>query len=295
MQTLESLSRKIQTAHELLAVVKTMKSLAAVSIRQYERAVESLEAYRGVIDAGWQALLRTGRGEMPESPVTGAVCMIIASDQGMCGQFNEAILNHALNQVPMLTKDVPELVFWIFGDKLRGALKDAGYAEEAHFTVPGSLSSIRSRVQEVIQKIEQYRSKQGIEHFYVCHSTTSERGIYRQVCTRLLPLDTAWALGHAKKKWPTRCLPLIGLPPDLMFKHLFQQHLFVFLFRAFAQSIAGENAARLMAMQAAEKNILERLEGLQAGFRELRQAAITAELLDIISGFEAVSSDFRTL
>ena len=46
-----------------------------------------------------------------------------------------------------------------------------------------------------------------------------------------------------------------------------------------------------MAMQAAEKNILETLDDLQALFREQRQAAITAELLDIVSGFEALSGD----
>ena len=46
-----------------------------------------------------------------------------------------------------------------------------------------------------------------------------------------------------------------------------------------------------MAMQAAEKNILERKEALQALFREQRQASITSELFDIISGFEALSDD----
>ena len=66
---------------------------------------------------------------------------------------------------------------------------------------------------------------------------------------------------------------------------------FHFFYRAFAQSLAGENAARLMAMQAAEKNILELQEDLQALFREQRQAGITSELLDIISGFEALSGD----
>ncbi len=53
----------------------------------------------------------------------------------------------------------------------------------------------------------------------------------------------------------------------------------------------GENAARLMAMQAAEKNIQELEEQLQALFREQRQAGITNELLDIISGFEALSEE----
>ncbi|WP_373499908.1 F0F1 ATP synthase subunit gamma [Desulfococcus sp.] len=272
-----------------------MKSLAAVGVRQYERAVESLEEYRRVIDTAWRVLLCCGAGVIHKGPATGAVCMVIASDQGMCGQFNESILNHALAQVPKLSAEASKLGFWTFGDKLRGALSDAGYGDEGCFSAPGSLAAIRDQVRDVIQRIELWRSEQGIEYFYVCHNVVSAGGGYRQTCTRLLPLDREWALARAREKWPNRCIPMIGLPEELMFKHLFREYLFVSLFRAFAQSLAGENAARLMAMQAAEKNILELTEGLQAGFRELRQAAITDELLDIISGFEALSEENHAL
>jgi F-type H+-transporting ATPase subunit gamma len=295
MQTLESLSRKILTAQELLGVVKTMKSLAAVSIRQYERAVESLEEYRRVIDAGWRALLRLGAGVARKTAVSDAVCMVIASDQGMCGQFNEAILNHALAQIPTFKEEGAGVEFWTFGEKLRGAMEDAGHRNADHFAVPGNLPAVNAQVQEVVQRIEAVRSGRGVERFYVCHNVVSEHGGYRQVCTRMLPLDKAWADAYSKEKWPNRCLPMIGLSREVMFKHLFRQYLFVSLYRAFAQSMAGENAARLMAMQAAEKNILELVEGLQANFRELRQAAITGEILDIISGFEALSDDSRAL
>ena len=87
---------------------------------------------------------------------------------------------------------------------------------------------------------------------------------------------------------------MVGLPHDEMFSHLIRQYLFVSFYRAFAQSLASENAARLIAMQAAEKNISELEEKLQASFREQRQASITNELFDIISGFEALSEeDFK--
>ncbi len=83
----------------------------------------------------------------------------------------------------------------------------------------------------------------------------------------------------------------MGPPRKELFHHLFRQYLFVSLYRAFAQSMASENAARLNAMQAAEKNILEMEDTLQGKYRETRQSMITAELLDIISGFEALNSE----
>ena len=61
---------------------------------------------------------------------------------------------------------------------------------------------------------------------------------------------------------------MLNASRDTMFAHLFRQYLFISFYRAFAQSLAGENGARLMAMQAAEKNILELQDELQALFRE---------------------------
>ena len=70
---------------------------------------------------------------------------------------------------------------------------------------------------------------------------------------------------------------------------MIRQYLFVSLYRAFAESLASENASRLRAMQAAEENITERLEELNAQFRSERQSAITEELFDIVAGFEALT------
>jgi F-type H+-transporting ATPase subunit gamma len=96
----------------------------------------------------------------------------------------------------------------------------------------------------------------------------------------LLPIDRAWIKSIQEKKWPTRVLPTFTIERDSLFSSLFHQYIFVSLFRAFAESMASENAARLLSMQSAEKNIDERI-----------QNAITSELLDIVSGFEALREE----
>jgi F-type H+-transporting ATPase subunit gamma len=78
---------------------------------------------------------------------------------------------------------------------------------------------------------------------------------------------------------------------DALFSALIRQYLFVSLYRAFAESLASENASRLAAMQNAERNIDERLTALQGQFHQQRQSSITEELLDIVSGFEALKED----
>jgi F-type H+-transporting ATPase subunit gamma len=74
---------------------------------------------------------------------------------------------------------------------------------------------------------------------------------------------------------------------------LVHEYLFVSLFRAFADSLASENASRLASMQVAERNIEDRLQALTAESRRLRQDSITAELLDIIASFEALREQQR--
>lgn len=78
---------------------------------------------------------------------------------------------------------------------------------------------------------------------------------------------------------------------DRLFSALIRQHLFASLYRACVESLASENASRLRSMQAAEKNIQERIEDLTGLYHRERQASITAELLDVVAGSEALAEE----
>jgi F-type H+-transporting ATPase subunit gamma len=86
-------------------------------------------------------------------------------------------------------------------------------------------------------------------------------------------------------------LPLFTMDWMTLFSALIRQYLFVFLFRAFAESLASENASRLASMQGAERNIHSQLSELTMQYHQQRQMAITEELLDIVSGFEALERE----
>ena len=88
MQTTESLKRRIKSAGDLLSVVKTMKALAAVSIRQYQKAVESLDDYNRTVEMGLQIVLKERMRTMMQSKAMASKRMgviIFGSDQGLCG------------------------------------------------------------------------------------------------------------------------------------------------------------------------------------------------------------------
>ncbi len=87
---------------------------------------------------------------------------------------------------------------------------------------------------------------------------------------RVLPLDESWRCERAKLPWPTKCLPEIMGTGSETLRELISEYVFVSLFRACAASLASENASRLAAMQRADKNIDELLQGLRNDFHRLR-------------------------
>jgi len=287
MLTLDVLKKKIKTAQDLLSVVKTMKSLAAVNIRHYESAAASLERYGEVVDAGWQALFRTPMEVLPAVNERQMIFLVFGSDQGMCGQFNEVIANLAAERFSAEQAAGRGVAVWTAGERVRAALENF-HAVEDHFALPGGPAGIPGQVQEIVRTFEQRRHENGVEVLEVFYNQLVSAGGYEPVHARILPLDASWVERRRREKWPNNCLPLLGMAPEHLFRELFRQYLFVSFYKAFAQSLASENAARLRSMQAAEKNIQELEETLEARFRETRQTIITSELLDIISGFEAV-------
>jgi F-type H+-transporting ATPase subunit gamma len=106
-------------------------------------------------------------------------------------------------------------------------------------------------------------------------------------------LDESWRRDLAGLAWPTGNLPEVMGVGATTLRGLIREYLFVSLFRACAESLASENASRLAAMQRADKNIDELLETFKGAFHRLRQSGIDEELFDVISGFEALSTEKR--
>jgi len=290
MQTLEGLKRKIKSAEDLQSVVRTMKALAAVNIRQYEKAVESLADYNRTVLLGLQVALKNNPRRTVAKPATtdplGAV--VFGSDQGMCGQLNDQIVSHALRSMDELGVGRDDRTILALGERASARLVDAGQPVEGTSPVPSSLAGITPSVQEVLMEIQEWNAERGIERIVLYYSEFLSGAAYEPRTLRLLPVDREWLENLEKDAWPTHVLPTFTMDWDRLFSALIREYLFVSLYRAFAESLASENASRLASMQGAERNIEERLHQLTAQFHRQRQTTITEELLDIISGFEAL-------
>jgi len=294
MQTTESLKRRMKSAGDLLSVVKTMKALAAVSIRQYQKAVDSLRDYNRTVEMGLQIVLKERMGAMLERKTATMKRMgviVFGSDQGLCGQLNEQISVFMLDYAKSAGIKKENRKVLSVGARVADYVEDAGQTVDELLPTPSSTAGITPLVQEIIMIIDEWHFRQNVDHFFLFYNKYESGATYHPHRVQLLPVNREWLKEIAKKKWDSKSLPIFRMDGDQIFSSLIREYLFVSLYRAFAESLASENASRLASMQNAEKNIEEQLQDLHVQFHRTRQMTITEELLDIVAGFEAMQEE----
>lgn len=291
-ETVLSLSRKIKGTHDLYGIVRTMKAIAASDIVRYQNAVESLRLYMQAVELGLAASLRHSQpaaennlNAAPDSRHQRLV-LVIGSDYGMVGQFNEHLADWMAQTE---TPHTGQAVFWAVGERIQSRLEDAGFNSKRLFLTPSSLNNVTSLVGQIILESYELMKTGQLRTFLVFYNRLLSQASYEPASRRLLPLDAEWVHRLKSIPWPT------GVPPEVIgsgeaaLEALIGEYLFGSLFRAIAESLAAENASRFAAMQRAERNIEEFQMKLTLRYHRQRQSTIDEELADVISGFEALS------
>jgi F-type H+-transporting ATPase subunit gamma len=262
-----------------------------VSIRQYQKAVDSLRDYNRTVEMGLQIVLKERMGAMLQrktSTMKRMGVIVFGSDQGLCGQLNEQISVFTLDYAKTAGIKKENRKVLSIGARVADYVEDAGQPVDELLPTPGSTAGITPLVQEIIMIIDEWHFHHNVDHFFLFYNKYVSGAIYHPHMVQLLPVNREWLKEIAKKKWESKSLPIFRMDGDQIFSSLIREYLFVSLYRAFAESLASENASRLASMQNAEKNIEEQLQDLHVQFHRTRQMTITEELLDIVSGFEAM-------
>lgn len=290
MDTLQDLDRRITATTKLQGIVKSMKTLAAVNIRQYEQALASLSTFVEVIELGLRTALKETALPRPVQ-TTGQLprgLIVFGSDQGLCGRFNERLADFVKQSVAdMPVTDFSSLGLLVIGARIASRLESGGFRTDERFWVPGSVSGINANVYQILLSVERWLREQKIFQVDIFFNKFDKLNAAQPQHQVLLPIDNDHLRQLGRKKWEGRSLPSFRIPPKTLFSGLIRQHLFATLFRAQAESLASEQASRLRSLQNAEKNIEEHIEELKGVYRIQRQSTITSELLDLVAGFKA--------
>ncbi|MFP4384519.1 MAG: F0F1 ATP synthase subunit gamma [Spirochaetia bacterium] len=291
MAGLKQLEDTIDQTKDLHSVVKTMKSLAAVNIRLFEKAADAAGEYNHTVEMAWKILLRDWEdlninfNFTKESPLG---VIVLGSEQGMSGQFNEIISEHTRKILISEYSMTAVKRVLVIGSRARGRLEEYDVEVTGHIPMTSSLGDVTELVNEAIIQIEGWRTYEGVQRVIMFYNERKGKARYRPAHTKILPLDEDWFKRLRNEPWPNKQLPGFRQNREDLFRDLLRQTIFVKVYQAFVESLASENASRLSSMQAAEDNINNRLEELNTQYNRERQSSITSEMLDIVSGFEAL-------
>ena len=293
MEELELLKRQIVIARELQGLVRVMKTLSASRVREYDQAVASIEEYGRTVASGLQVAMRNRPRNISRRPPgqsrVGAI--VVGSDQGLCGNFNERIAQFTVEKFSELGVAPQARALVVVGERPANHLEAAGQVLEDRLSFTGDHGATTRVILRVLEKIEEWDLRRRMDRIVLFYNAPAEGAAFEPEMQNLLPLDIEWLDELANRTWPSRCIPTYSGDWEALFAGLVKQHIFYTVYRAFIESVASENTSRLRAMQAAQKNIDERLEDLHSKFNRVHQSAVTSELLDITTGFQAITGE----
>lgn len=304
---LQVLRDKIDSARALLSVVETMRGLAYVNMRRAEAVAAQAEAHLRTVHVALHAALtsldfRTRQRMLRREDETwsgSTTALLIATDMGLCGQFNERVVEYALDLWRRETRTArtdgggadDDFQWVVVGARGWERLVDAGATIVALLDAPGSVEAVGAAAAEAFVALSRYASEEDRHRLLVVYNAPSDEIIFAPRHVQLAPFQPsrwlAWPEGEPR--WKTR--PLLSPAPEETLRHLVREQTYIDLFNGFIQSFAAENAARLSSMRNATDNIEELLDELQLRYRRERQDVITNELMEILGGVEAVQNE----
>lgn len=284
-ETLHTLTERLKTTEDIGEIVGTMKSLSAVSIHQYETAAAALVDYQRTVDLGLQVVLkRYSAASLPDRVGGDAALVVFGSDRGLCGRFNRIVASTASDFIARDLDKVPRLL--VVGTQVETRLEGLGLSADTVFQTPGSARAIQRTALSILLRLRDWL-EEGLGSIDLVAPRRGRQTQVEVAVHRLAPVDRDELRDLADAPWESRRLPTFSMGFEDLLSWLLRERLFIGLQRAGAEALAAEHAMRLAAMQAAERNIQDRLEEVRQSVRRVRQDEITTELLDIVTGYEA--------
>lgn len=280
--------RRVRSVKNIQQITRAMKFVSASKLRRAQERIFSARPYANRmlavlnslaarVDPGSHPLLVQREGDQ-------IMLIVITADKGLCGAFNHNILKAAVQYIQ------DEAVNRTLSLTLVGR-RGAEWFRRRPWPVKHQYVNIMSRVdyryaREIARSVIAYYTAQELDAVYLVYNEFKSVIQQRVVIEPLLPIRRLEVeSAHALLDY------LYEQPAQVIFHHLLPRHVETQVFRALLESEAAEHGARMTAMDAAARNAKEMIESLTLRMNRLRQAKITKELIEIVSGAGALQGE----
>jgi len=286
MANLKAIKKRIVSVKNTSKITKAMKMVSAAKLRRAQENVVAARPYAkklGEVLGRLTAIVDADASPLQQKrEVKNALLVVVTSDRGLCGGFNTNLCKAAERFVREHKDEYPSLSVMTIGRKGYEYLKNR---QKIYKNQPGVFAKLSYQTAAFLagEVIEGFLAEEYDEVFLIYNAF---RSVMAQDITieRLLPVAPPAAE-------PTEELPPVYIyEPDkeALLKELLPKNVEVQIFRALLESNASEHGARMTAMDSATKNANEMIGKLTLQYNRARQAAITTELIEIISGAESL-------
>lgn len=290
MATLLDFRRRIRSVKNTQQITRAMKFVAAARLRRAQEAALAARPYA-------KELLRVLRSTMgriaePQHPLLArrpeqrVLALVLTGERGLAGAFNTNVLRRA-NEFFRAHRDRKLSVVSV-GKKGRDALRKAGFNLVAEYI--NVLARVEfATVREIANLVTDLYAKCEIDSVYIIFSEFKTVMSANLVVEKLVPVDPEQVKEAADQPSSAHVDYLYEQPAEQLLDRLLPRYVESQVQRAMLESSAAEHAARMTAMESATKNAGDVIEALTLHMNKVRQAAITKEIIEIVSGASSTS------
>ena len=285
MPTLLDFRRRIRSVKNTQQITRAMKFVAAARLRRAQEAALAARPYA-------KELLRVlrstiGRIAEPQHPLLArrpeekVLAVVLTGERGLAGAFNTNLLRRA-NEFFRANR-ARKLSVVAVGKKGRDALRKAGFNLIAEYI--NVLARVEfATVREIADLVTDLYAKGAVDSVYIIFSEFKTVMSANLVVEKLVPVDPEQVREAAEEPSSARVDYLYEQPAEQLLDRLLPRYVESQVQRAMLESSAAEHAARMTAMESATKNAGDVIEALTLHMNKVRQAAITKEIIEIVSG-----------
>ncbi len=289
MASLKDIKRKVSAVQKTKQITRAMNMVAASKFKSAQMKMENFRPYAGkFMDVLNSLALRVDTSTHPllavrEPKKIRMICM--TSDRGLCGGFNTNLIKATERFLKEKSRDGKDVAMISVGRKGRDYFRKKVniLAQKVDCLSKYDMTLAVSIADEVITPF----IKEEYDELYLIYNQFVNVSVQKPTVVRLFPLPS---IGQEMEMESDTRLDYVYEPSEeILLQKLLPMYVHVLVFRALLETSAGENGARMAAMDNATSNCEELIRSLSLKMNKARQAAITAELMDIVGGTEALA------
>jgi F-type H+-transporting ATPase subunit gamma len=295
MATLKDIQNKISAVKKTKQITKAMNMVAASRLRGAQTSMEAFRPYAGKFAEVLGSLADRAGGEaspllVPREEVKKINIVLCTSDRGLCGGFNINLIEKAESFMNEKADQNMVFSFTIFGKKGRDwCRKNKLTIDSEHLGVVGANFGFNVAMTTGKSLVDAFLEQQ-YDEVYIVFAEFLSLAKQVPVIKQILPIPPIESSEEQKEAESESYLPEHICEPstDMLLGEMLPRNVYVQIYGALLETSTSEHAARMMAMDNATSACNDMIENLTLVYNKARQAAITAELMDIVGGAEAL-------